>query len=119
VAERICDEKSGEWRGDQLKITTPPIACFRKIFAAQIPPSPQSDQGRKGISKPEPQRQQTVDRVQYCVCGNLITTPSIAAVATTWQLKRLVVWRGSAVISSMDSSSALGGDSLLAQSWST
>jgi hypothetical protein len=29
VMERVCDEKSGERRGDQLKMTTPPIACFR------------------------------------------------------------------------------------------
>jgi hypothetical protein len=46
VIERICDEKSGERRGDQRKTTTEPVACFRKIFAAQIPPSPQRDQGR-------------------------------------------------------------------------
>jgi hypothetical protein len=52
VAERVCDEKSGERRGDQLKITTPPGACFRKIFAAQIPPSPQSDQGRAELFEP-------------------------------------------------------------------
>jgi hypothetical protein len=43
VMERVCDEKSGERRGDQLKIATPPVACFRKIFAAQIPPWPQRD----------------------------------------------------------------------------
>jgi hypothetical protein len=49
VMERVCDEKSGERRGDQLKMATQPVACFRKIFAAQIPPSPQSDQGRSVI----------------------------------------------------------------------
>ena len=51
VMECVCDEKSGERRGDHLKMTTEPVACFRKIFAAQIPPSPQSDQGRADISK--------------------------------------------------------------------
>jgi hypothetical protein len=49
--ERVCDEKSGERRGDHIKITTKPVACFRKIFAAQIPPSPQRDQGGTGIFK--------------------------------------------------------------------
>ena len=34
VMERVCDEKSGEGRGDHLKITTQAVACFRKIFAA-------------------------------------------------------------------------------------
>jgi hypothetical protein len=51
--ERVCDEKSGERRGDQLKITTKPVACFRKIFAAQIPPSPQSNQVGTDIFKQE------------------------------------------------------------------
>jgi hypothetical protein len=46
VMERVCDEKSGERRGDHLKIATGWIACFRKIFAAQIPPSPQRDLAR-------------------------------------------------------------------------
>ena len=32
VMERVCDEKSGERRGDNLKITTQAVACFRKIF---------------------------------------------------------------------------------------
>jgi hypothetical protein len=52
--ERVCDEKSGERRGDQLKIVTPPVACFRKIFAAQIPPSPQRDQGGSALFKLAP-----------------------------------------------------------------
>jgi hypothetical protein len=56
--ERVCDEKSGERRGDQLKMATELIACFRKIFAAQIPPSPQRDQGRTAIFRPKPQRNQ-------------------------------------------------------------
>ena len=43
VMERVCDEKSGERRGDNLKMTTQAVACFRRIFAAQIPPSPQRD----------------------------------------------------------------------------
>jgi hypothetical protein len=30
--ERVCDEKSGERRGDKLKTITEPVACFRKIF---------------------------------------------------------------------------------------
>jgi hypothetical protein len=51
VMERVCDEKSGERRGDHLKITTKLIACFRKIFAAQIPPSPQRDQGGSVLFK--------------------------------------------------------------------
>jgi hypothetical protein len=50
--ERVCDEKSGERRGDQLKMTTKPVACFRKIFAAQIPPSPQRHQGGSVLFKP-------------------------------------------------------------------
>jgi hypothetical protein len=49
--ERVCDEKSGERRGDHLKITTQAIACFRKVFAAQIPASPQRGQGGTGILK--------------------------------------------------------------------
>ena len=49
VMERVCDEKSGERRGDNLKMTTQAVACFRKIFAAQIPPSPQRDQARTNI----------------------------------------------------------------------
>ena len=49
VMERVCDEKSGERRGDHLKIATKLFACFRKIFAAHIPPSPQSDQGSTDI----------------------------------------------------------------------
>jgi hypothetical protein len=53
--ERVCDEKSGERRGDQLKIATEPVACFRKIFAAQIPPSPQCDQGSAAIFTLKPQ----------------------------------------------------------------
>jgi hypothetical protein len=51
VMERVCDEKSEERRGDQLKIATNVIACFRKIFAAQIPPSPQRHQGRCALFK--------------------------------------------------------------------
>jgi hypothetical protein len=51
VAERVCDEKSGERRGDNRQIITPPVACFRKIFAAQIPPSPQRDQGGAELFK--------------------------------------------------------------------
>ena len=51
VMERVCDEKSGERRGDNLQITTQAVACFRKIFAAQIPPSPQRDQAKIDIVK--------------------------------------------------------------------
>ena len=51
VMERVCDEKSGERRGDNLQITTQAVACFRKIFAAQIPPSSQRDQARTAILK--------------------------------------------------------------------
>jgi hypothetical protein len=47
--ERVCDEKSGERRGEKLKISTGLVACFRKIFAAQIPPSPQRDQGSREL----------------------------------------------------------------------
>ena len=32
VMERVCDEKSGERRGDNLQITTQAVACLRKIF---------------------------------------------------------------------------------------
>ena len=51
VMERVCDEKSGERRGDHLQMTTKVSACFRKIFAVQIPPSPQRDQARTDILK--------------------------------------------------------------------
>jgi hypothetical protein len=37
AARRGFDEKSGERRGDHLKIATQPIACIRKIFAAKLP----------------------------------------------------------------------------------
>jgi hypothetical protein len=57
--ERVCDEKSGERRGDNLNIVTSLIACFRKIFAAQIPPSPQRDQGRATTFRRPPQRDQS------------------------------------------------------------
>jgi hypothetical protein len=40
VVRRGFDEKSGERRGDQLKISTKPVACFRKIFAAKLPELP-------------------------------------------------------------------------------
>ena len=30
--ERDCDEKSGERRGDNLKMATKVAACFREIF---------------------------------------------------------------------------------------
>jgi hypothetical protein len=37
AVRRGFDEKSGERRGDHLKIATKVIACFRKIFAAKLP----------------------------------------------------------------------------------
>ena len=51
LMERVCDEKSGERRGDNLKMTTQAVAFFRRIFAAQIPPSPQRDQGGAASSQ--------------------------------------------------------------------
>ncbi len=44
-------KKSGERRGNHLTIATKVPAFFRKIFAAQIPPSAQRDQGRNYIFK--------------------------------------------------------------------
>jgi hypothetical protein len=37
AVRRGFDEKSGERRGDQLKIASKAPACFRKIFAAKLP----------------------------------------------------------------------------------
>ena len=74
VMERVCDEKSGERRGDQLQITTPPVACFRKIFAAQIPPSPQRDQA--GIVLLKPRRKDTKRDQQSPVSQATSRTPN-------------------------------------------
>jgi hypothetical protein len=52
VVRRGFDEKSGERRGDNLKIATTWIACFRKIFAAKLPELPPANPLRTGIFKP-------------------------------------------------------------------
>ena len=56
VMERVCDKKSGERRGHHLQMTTQMGACFRRIFAAQIPPSPQRDPGGKASSQRKAKR---------------------------------------------------------------
>jgi hypothetical protein len=43
AVRRAWDEKSGEGRGDHLTIATNLPACFRKIFAAQVPELPQAN----------------------------------------------------------------------------
>jgi hypothetical protein len=46
---RACDEKSGERRGDHLTIATMVSACFRKVFAAQVPELPQANRYKRRL----------------------------------------------------------------------